>query len=84
MAYRVTLTLAVIMALTAVGMGVYALVYKIMQTPVEGWATTIIFLAFGFFGLFAIMAMVIKYLQTLVSLVFQKKNYLFESIEKLQ
>lgn len=83
-AYRVTLTLAVIMALTAVGMGVYALVYKIMQNPVEGWATTIIFLAFGFFGLFAIMAMVIKYLQTLVSLVFQKKNYLFESIEKLQ
>ena len=65
-------------------MGVYALVYKIMQNPVAGWATTIIFLAFGFFGLFAIMAMVIKYLQMLVSLVFQKKNYLFESIEKLQ
>lgn len=83
-AYRVTLTLAVIMAVTAVCMGVYALTYKLMENPVEGWATTIIFLAFGFFGLFAIMAMIMKYLQTLVSLVFQKKNYLFESIEKLQ
>lgn len=83
-AYRVTLALAFIMALTAVVMGVYALIYKLMENPVEGWTTTIIFLAFGFFGLFVIMAMVIKYLQTLVSLVFQKKNYLFESIEKLQ
>lgn len=83
-AYRVTVSLASIMALTAVGMGVYALIYKYLQNPVEGWTTTIIFLAFGFFGLFVILAMVIKYLQTLVSLVFMKKNYLFESIEKLQ
>lgn len=83
-AYRVTLTLAVVMAFTTVGMGVYALVFKFLQNPVEGWTTTIIFLALGFFGLFIIMAMVIKYLQTLVSLVFQKKDYLFESIEKLQ
>lgn len=83
-AYRVTLTFAVIMALTAGVMGVYALVYKLMENPVEGWATTIIFLAFGFFGLFVIMAMVIKYLQTLVQLVFKKKDYLFESIERLQ
>lgn len=83
-AYRVTLTFAFIMALTAVCVGVYALTYKLMENPVEGWATTIIFLAFGFFGLFAIMAMVIKYLQTLVQLVFKKKDYLFESIEKLQ
>jgi dolichol-phosphate mannosyltransferase len=83
-AFRVTLTLATTMALIAVGMGVYALIYKLLQHPVEGWATTIIFLSFGFFGLFLIMAMVLKYQQTLVSLVFRKKNYLFESIEKLQ
>lgn len=84
LAYRVTITLATIMALTAIGMGLYALVYKILQNPVEGWATTIMFLAFGFFGLFTIMAMIVKYLQTLISLVFKKKDYLFESIEKLQ
>lgn len=83
-AYRVTITLACIMALTTGGMGCYALIYKFLQNPVEGWATTIIFLAFGFFGLFTILAMVIKYLQTLISLVFHKKSYLFESIEKLQ
>lgn len=83
-AYRVTVSLALMMAVIAVGIGLYAVIYKLLQNPVEGWATTILFLAFGFFGFFTIMAMVIKYLQTLVSLVFQKKHYLFESIEKLQ
>lgn len=83
-AYRVTISLALIMAIIAIGIGLYAIIYKLLQNPIEGWATTILFLAFGFFGFFIIMAMVIKYLQTLVSLVFQKKHYLFESIEKLQ
>lgn len=83
-AYRITMGLAIIMALFTAIFGIYAIVYKIMREPVEGWTTTILFMAFGFFGLFVIMAMVIKYLQTLVNLTFRKKNYLFESIEKLQ
>ncbi len=83
-AYRVTIGLASLMALVAASFAIYALIYKFMSNPVEGWTTTIIFIAFGFFGLFVILAMVIKYLQTLVSLAFRKKAYLFESIEKLQ
>lgn len=83
-AYRVTVGLAVIMAIIAAAFAIYALVYWFMSTPVEGWTTTIILIAFGFFGLFIILAMVIKYLQTLVSLSFRKKEYLYESIEKLQ
>ena len=83
-AYRVTVGLAVIMAIIAAAFAIYALAYWFMSTPVEGWTTTIILIAFGFFGLFIILAMVIKYLQTLVSLSFRKKEYLYESIEKLQ
>jgi len=83
-AYRVTVSLAIIMALTTASFALYALIYKLLENPVEGWTTTIIFIAFGFFGLFIILAMVIKYLQTLVTLAFRKKEYLFESIEKLQ
>lgn len=83
-AYRVTVGLAFIMAIATAAFAGYALVYKLMSNPVEGWTTTIIFLAFGFFGLFIILAMVIKYLQTLVRLGFRKKEFLFESIEKLQ
>lgn len=83
-AYRVTVGLAIIMAIFTAAFAIYALVYWSMSTPVEGWTTTIIFIAFGFFGLFIILAMVIKYLQTLVILSFRKKEYLYESIEKLQ
>jgi len=83
MAYRVTALLAVIMMLITVFVAIYALIYKLMENPVEGWTTTILFLSFGFFGLFFILAMVIKYLQTLVKLNFQKKQFIFESIEKL-
>lgn len=83
-AYRVTLTFAFIMAITTVAFAIYALIYKLLSNPVEGWTTTIIFLAFGFFGFFVIFAIIIKYLQIIVSLAFRKKEYLFESIEKLQ
>ncbi len=83
-AYRVTVGLAILMAIITAAFAIYALIYKIMSNPVEGWTTTIIFLAFGFFGLFIILAMVIKYLQTLVTLSFRKKEYLFKSIEKIQ
>lgn len=36
-----------------------------------------------FFGLFGVLTIIIKYLQLLVDLVFKRKHYSFESIEKL-
>jgi glycosyltransferase involved in cell wall biosynthesis len=82
-AYKITLAMAIFMILITVGVAVYALIYYLFGNPVEGWTTTILFLSFAFFGLFVIMAMVIKYLSTIVNLIFSKKEYLFESIEKL-
>ena len=84
LAFRISITLAVIMFLVTIAMGVYAIVLNFFMTPVAGWTTTIVFLSLGFAGLFVILSMVIKYLQTLVNLVFKKKDYLFESITKLQ
>ncbi|MBO4489574.1 MAG: glycosyltransferase [Bacteroidales bacterium] len=83
-AYHVTVGLAAFMALITVAFGIFALFTKLYSHPVEGWTTIILFIAFGFSGLFIILAMALKYLQIIVSLVFRKKNYLFESIEKLQ
>lgn len=82
-AYKITLAMASFMILITLGVAVYALIYYMFGNPVEGWTTTILFLSFAFFGLFVIMAMVIKYLSTIVNLIFSKKEYLFESIEKL-
>ena len=42
------------------------------------------FLSVVFFGLFGILTVVIKYLQIIVDLVFKRKRYSFEEIEKLR
>lgn len=82
--FRATIILALFMLIVSMAVGIYAVVYRLLSTPVEGWTTTIFFMSFGFSGLFIILAMVIRYMQTLVRLNFRKKDYLFESIEKLQ
>lgn len=82
--FRATIILAVFMLVVSMAVGLYAVIYRLLRNPVEGWTTTIFFMSFGFSGLFIILAMIIRYMQTLVRLNFRKKDYLFESIEKLQ
>ena len=82
--FRATIILAIFMLVVSVAVGLYAVIYRLLSNPVEGWTTTIFFMSFGFSGLFIILAMIIRYMQTLVRLNFRKKDYLFESIEKLQ
>ncbi len=81
--YRLSMSMTAIMMMVTVFMAVYALVIYILSKPVEGWTTTILFLSFAFFGLFGILTVIVKYLQILVNLVFKRKRYSFESIEKL-
>lgn len=81
--YKMSLVLTVFMMAAAVIMGGYSLITFIFGHPVEGWTTTMLFMAFGFFGLFAVITFVIKYLQIIVDLIFKRKAYSFESIEKL-
>lgn len=83
-AYRITVGLSILMLCLSLGITVYALIYKMLENPVEGWTTTVIFLSLGFSGLFIILAIILKYLQILVKLSFKKKDFLFESIQKLQ
>ena len=75
--------MTVFMMLMSVVMIIYSIVVYVSAHPVEGWTTTILFLSVAFFGLFGILTIVIKYLQLLVDLVFKRKYYNFESIEKL-
>lgn len=81
--YRFSLSMTALMILITVFMAVYSLVMYVSSDPIEGWTTTILFLAFSFFGLFGILTIVIKYLQILVELVFKRVKYSFESIEKM-
>lgn len=81
--YWLSLVLSVAMMLVAVFMAVYSVAVYLSAVPIAGWTTTVLFLAVAFFGLFAVLAVVIKYLQILVSLVFKRKQFTFESIEKV-
>ena len=81
--YRFSEAMTAIMMLMTFFMAIYSLVVYLTSTPIAGWTTTILFMSFAFFGLFGILTIIIKYLQILVDLVFKRKKYNFESIEKL-
>lgn len=83
MGYKFSMAMTLLMMFVSVFMVVYAIVVFAMANPVEGWTTTILFLSVAFFGLFGILTIIIKYLQLLVNLVFKRKHYSFEGIEKL-
>lgn len=81
--YRFSMTMTFIMMFASVFMVAYSVITYIVVHPVEGWTTTIMFLSFAFFGLFGILTIIIKYLQLIIDMVFKRKHYSFESIEKL-
>lgn len=83
MGYRFSRMMTALMIFVSLFMIVYSIVVYTTANPVAGWTTTILFLSVAFFGLFGILTIIIKYLQLLVNLVFKRKQYSFESIEKL-
>lgn len=81
--YKFSMSMTSLMIFTAIFMAIYSLVVYCIGTPVAGWTTTILFFSLCFVGLFGILTIIIKYLQIIVNLVFRRKRYSFESIEKL-
>lgn len=81
--YKFSMIMAALMMMITILMALYSFITYLTCNPVEGWTTTILFLAVAFFGLFGVLTVIIKYLQILVDLVFRRKRYSFESIEKL-
>lgn len=81
--YKLSMLMTELMMGVTVFMAIYSLAVFLLGNPVEGWTTTILFLSFAFFGLFGILTVVVKYLQIIVDLVFKRKKYTFESVEKL-
>lgn len=83
-AFRFTFWFAVIMIVLTVGMAIYASISLIQNNTVDGWAIVTLFGGFALSGLFVVLCMIVRYLTTLVRLNFLKRDYVFESIDKLQ
>lgn len=81
--YKIALMISTIMAIIAGMFAVYALVIYLRGIAIEGWTTTVLFLAFAFFGLFVLISIMIKYLSLILNMSFKKNRYLFQSVEKL-
>lgn len=81
--YQFSIMMTVMMMLISIFMTVYSIVIYFASNPVAGWTTTILFLSVVFFGLFGILTIIVKYLQLLMKLIFKRKHYSFESIEKV-
>ena len=81
--YKFSLFMSIIALFITLLVFIYTIVIFFSKNPVQGWTTTMLFLAFGFFGIFSLITITIKYLDVLVEMLFKKKNYLIEGIEKL-
>lgn len=81
--FKCSLFFTIIMMICAILMISYIIVVNIVGTPIEGWTTITLFLSLGFFALFFLLSIVIRYLQVIVELIFKRKQYSVESIEKL-
>lgn len=81
--YRLSSIMTVMMMIISALTIAYSIIIYLTAKPIEGWTTTIIFLSVSFFALFAVLTIIIKYLKIILDLIFKKKYYSFESIEKL-
>lgn len=81
--YKFAMTMSLIMVIATVLAAIYAIVVFLKGTPVQGWTTTILFIAFNFMGLFIILTIIIKYLEIIVNLIFKKSKYTIEEVNKL-
>lgn len=81
--YKISVTLSMLMAGVLLLAGVYTIMVFASANPVAGWTTTMLVMSFGFFGLFLLLAFVLKYLSIILNLVFSKKQYIIESIDKI-
>lgn len=81
---RISAIISGIFLCATVGVGIYLISDAFNSNkPVEGWLSTMGFLAIGFFGVFVMLTIILKYLSVLLNLVFKHQRYLVEDIEKI-
>lgn len=84
LAFRFSFLFTVIMVVFAIGMTIFTVSSLVVNKTVGDWAIVILFVSFALSGLLIVLCMVIRYLSSLVRLNFLKRDYVFESIDKLQ
>ena len=81
--FKFSVSMTLIMMSISLLMAIYSLLTYMFKYPVKGWTTTVLFVSGSFFGLFAILTIIVKYLQLIINMIFKRKHYSVENIEKL-
>lgn len=81
---RLSAVISAVFLLATIIVGIYIITdYFNVNKPVEGWVSSMAFMAFGFFGVFVLLTIILKYLSVLLNLQFRKQRYLVADIEKV-
>lgn len=81
---RISAIISGVFLLITILVGVYIIADFFSQDKiVEGWVSTMGFMAMGFFGVFVLLTIILKYLSVLINLIFRQQRYLVADIEKL-
>jgi len=84
LAFQIAIGITILLFSITLFSGIYALIiYFGGQKPIEGWTTTMLLMSSSFSGLFFVLAIIIKYLSLIVELIYSKKTYLVESVERI-
>lgn len=82
--YKASAVISVAMVCISLLEMVYVLVVLAQGRAIEGWVTSMFVMTLGFLGLFIIMTFLMKYVALLVDAQFNDKNYLVESVQKIE
>lgn len=81
---RLSKILCGIFLLSTVAIAVYILSDVLLHhNTADGWLSIMGFLSVGFFGLFLLLTVVLKYLSSIINLIFKQKRYVISDIEKI-
>lgn len=84
LAFTISVSISLLLLLCTLSIIVYTFfIYFGKDKPIEGWTTIMLLVSGGFSGFFFLSAIIIKYLSLILELVFKKKSYIQENIEKI-
>ena len=84
LAFKISIGITLILFLFTMLTSIYTFfVFFSAKKPIEGWTTLMLLISGSFSGIFFILAIIIKYLSLLIEIVYSKKTYLVESVDKI-
>ena len=82
-AFRFSMMCSLLFALFALCMLLYTIGVFLLGHPIEGWTTTMLLISLAFLGVFLMLTCMAKYLSLIIRLQVSRREFTFESIEKV-